>query len=72
MTIPTHPVSSSNIKEIGHHEYTLRVIFITKSTWDYSPVPEEDYRNMLNADSIGGWFSRNIRNNPNIKSAKIS
>ena len=34
--------------------------------WKYSPVTLEAYKQMMSAESIGSYFSKNIRDNPDI------
>jgi hypothetical protein len=77
--IVRQPVNSSNIKSVGHDKgtNTLEVEFHGRSVKDptkiyrYSPVTETAYLEMIKADSIGGYFGKNIRNNPNITCNQI-
>lgn len=74
-TIKTHPVKSSNIAELGYDEatFTLRVVFQRgKSIWEYTPVSPEDYKALQEAESIGAYFAKNIRNNTAITATKQS
>jgi hypothetical protein len=61
---PLMPVESSNIKAVGYDEATktLTVQFLSGQTWSYADVPPKTYRELMDADSVGGYFSREIRN----------
>lgn len=55
-------VTSSNIKAIGFDGIgTLRVEFLNGGIYDYSEVPVEVYDACLKADSVGKYFSANIK-----------
>ena len=58
------PVSSSMILSIGYDEelMSLRVIFLDNSAYEYQGVSYEIYQSLLQAPSIGSYFSRIIRN----------
>jgi hypothetical protein len=57
-------VISSNIDSAGYDEttHTLILIFKNGTTYHYEGVPKEEYDNLLNAQSIGSYFSSRIRN----------
>jgi hypothetical protein len=63
-SIQTEPCVSSNIAELGYDEEseTLRVVFVSGSVYDYDGVPLQEYENLRDAASVGGYFSQNIRN----------
>jgi len=65
LDIEMQEVSSSNISAIGYdvEEMILRIEFNTGRTYDYEDVPEYVYENLENADSIGSYFYKHIRNN---------
>lgn len=56
------PVSSSNIAKVGYDEdaKTLVVQFTNGATYSYESVAKATYLDMLAADSIGGFFRKNI------------
>lgn len=62
------PVKSSNIEAIGYSGTTLKIKFKSGATWLYHDVPEHIHRELVTAESVGGYFSSNIRNK--FKSAK--
>ncbi len=55
------PVKSSNLKEVGYLNGILKVIFNGGGQYEYLDVPEDVYEALLNADSIGVFFNRNIK-----------
>ncbi len=57
------PVTSSNIEAIGHipERLLLRVTFKSGQTWEYAGVTAEVFNRMLNAESVGKFFSASIR-----------
>ena len=62
-------VQSSNIKSVGYDEKTktLEVEFIKKGkVFQYSPITREGYDLLMQAESIGEFFSKHIRNNPQV------
>lgn len=63
-------VESSNIASVGHEDNTLEVEFNNGSVYQYTPVTKEAYKEMMNAESIGSWFYKNIRNNDMIEATK--
>lgn len=69
-----NPVISSNISSIGYDDatLTLQVEFYDQTIWDYTPVTREAYTEMMNAESIGSYFAKYIRNNKDITSNKIN
>ena len=62
--IAMKPVTSSNISHVGYREddQTLRVRFGNKNTYEYAGVPEELAKQFLVAESVGSFFSKNIKN----------
>lgn len=67
-------VVSSNLSSIGYDlkTQTLEVEFWDGAIWQYSPITEETKNNLLNAESIGSYFSRNIKFNKSITSVKVN
>ena len=49
--------------------YTLRVIYISGSVYDYKDVPEEVYKEMKEAFSKGEFLNKHIK--PNYEFEKI-
>ena len=62
---------SSNIKEVGWSKGTLQIKFKHGGIYDYTPVTEEQYKEMMEAESKGGYFTKNIRDNSSIKYTKV-
>ena len=67
-------VISSNINSIGYDEGTraLQVEFFNQKVYQYTPITQEGYSLLMNAESIGSFFAKNIKNNPNIKCEEIT
>ena len=68
------PIISSNITSVGYDEETktLEVEFFNQKVYQYSPITQEGYSLLMNAESIGSFFARNIKNSPNIVAKEIS
>jgi hypothetical protein len=57
------PVSSSMIREVETtDDGNLVVVFNTGKVYKYNNVPDDIKKDMLNADSVGKYFSENIKN----------
>lgn len=56
-------VSSSSIEALGYDQDTqsLKVWFATGKVYVYHNVPEEEFKNLLDASSIGAYFNHNIK-----------
>lgn len=56
-------VDSSAIRAVEYdaHTHVLTVQFTSMQVYDYLDVPESEYLGLLNAESKGSYFSRNIR-----------
>ena len=56
-------VSSSTIASVGYDEEnkTLRIEFHSGRSYEYYKVPKFVYEGLLNADSVGTYFHRNIK-----------
>jgi len=63
MAIPMHPVSSSNISYIGYDYDTqeLYITFVKGDTYKYDNVPEQVFKEFLEASSVGKYYIVNIR-----------
>ena len=57
-------VKSSNIAAVGYSEdkKELRVEFANTGVYQYRDIPKEVFDQMLVAQSVGSFFSKNIRN----------
>lgn len=58
-------VVSSNIHSIGYDDNTGILVVKFRGaggTYEYDRVPKTEYENLLNAESVGGYFSSKIRN----------
>ncbi len=57
-------VSSANLSSVGYDESTetLEVQFQNGSVFQYHGVPAETHESLIQANSVGGFFSRHIRN----------
>ncbi len=57
-------VSSSNLSSVGYDERTetLEIQFHNGSVFHYHDVPAETHGQLVNARSVGSFFSSNIRN----------
>lgn len=55
------PVQSSNVKALGWEDEVLEVEFVKGGKYRYTGVPEEIYKILVNADSVGKAFHRYIR-----------
>jgi hypothetical protein len=58
-------VSSSNLASVGYDAdtLTLEVEFLNGTVYQYYDVPEGVFEELLNAGSVGSYFSHNVRNN---------
>jgi hypothetical protein len=63
MSITLVPVTSSQIKAVGHDAATstLVVEFNNSSKYEYANVPAALHADMMAAESVGSWFSKNIK-----------
>jgi hypothetical protein len=61
--IELKPVKSSNIEAVGYDEETeeLRIEFKGGGIYAYDSVPQFEYRDLLDAKSIGGHFHKKIK-----------
>jgi len=63
LKIALQPVISGNLRAVGYDAatQTLDVQFASGRTYRYSDVPAGVHADLLDADSIGGYFARNVR-----------
>lgn len=54
-------VTSSNIAAIGWSAGNLLVEFKSGDTWGYAGVPQETYKEMSSAESVGKYFGQHIK-----------
>jgi hypothetical protein len=57
-----HPVKSSNISHVGYEGTTLTIQFKSGAAWSYHDVPEHVHRDLMAADSVGGYFGSHVKN----------
>ena len=56
-------VTSSDIASIGYEGNVLEIKFHSgKSVYQYFQVPEQEYNELMNAQSHGKYFNQNIKN----------
>jgi len=57
-------VESSNIASIGYNSQTnsLFITFVSGKEYEYYDVPFEVYEGLRDADSVGSYFWKNVRN----------
>lgn len=56
--------NSSNIAEVNYNESnrSLTVRFHTGGVYLYESVPQKIYEDLINAESVGSYFYKNVRN----------
>jgi hypothetical protein len=61
--IAMRPVSSSNLTSLGHDPATrtLQVAFKGGDVYSYAGVPATTYQAMVDAESVGQFFNKNIK-----------
>lgn len=57
-------ITSSQIAAVGHEGTTLTVQFNNGSTYEYANVPVGKHTEMMEAPSVGSYFSANIKKFP--------
>lgn len=55
------PIDSSSIRSVGFDKGTLEVEFTSGTVYQYQDIPESLYRTLLESESVGSFFQRNIR-----------
>lgn len=63
LIIEMNPVVSSNITHVGYRQtdQTLRIKFGSGGVYDYTEVPVELVKELIENKSIGSFFHKNIR-----------
>lgn len=54
-------VNSSAIEAVGYDGHVLRVVFTSGRTYDHPGVTYDVYEGLMNASSMGAFYSRHIR-----------
>ncbi len=56
------------IKSIGfdHNINTLEVEFNNGKVYEYSPITQMGYNELMSANSVGSFFAKNIKGNPSV------
>ena len=62
-------IQSSMIKSAGHNNNTLEIEFTGGSIYQYKEISSRQYKDMIQADSPGKYFTANIR--PKYKGIKL-
>lgn len=59
-------VNSSAIRSAGYdaHNHVLEVEFTSGGVYRYHNVPEAEFRSMMSAPSVGGFFHQRIKKGP--------
>lgn len=61
MKVIPHPVTSSNIQQVGHQNADLFITFNSGGTYRYDGVQESVFEEMLAAESVGKFFHARIK-----------
>jgi hypothetical protein len=58
-----HPVTSSNIAEVGYsdQDQVLELLYTSGLTYQYFEVPRRVFEELLQAESIGRYVNANIK-----------
>ena len=58
-----HPITSSQIREIGHDASTetLAVRFNTGALYHYAAFPAAKFAQFMESESKGGFFGKNVK-----------
>lgn len=66
-------VESSNLDRVGYcpRKKVLRVEFKNNTTYEYSPIKGFEYKDLINAESVGKHFNQFIKNKEGIQVFKI-
>lgn len=62
--------NSTNVKSIGFDGGILEIEF-KKGIYQYSPVTNDQFINLVRAESKTTWLNNNIKNNPTITFKKV-
>ena len=63
MTIKMYGVESSNIGHVGYSCGNLYVLFLNNGLYKYEAVPEEIFKGLLEAESVGKYLNKEIKKN---------
>lgn len=66
------PVKSSQLKGIAHDNETLHVLFKSKKIYSYHPVTKEQYDKFYASDSLGSYFHKNFKMNPELRIKQVT
>ena len=63
MATPMYPVKSSQLSYIGFDDDNnkLYVTFSNGTTYEYDNVPYITYKELKNSESVGSYFTKNIK-----------
>lgn len=61
--IEMNPVESSNIQAVGYDQdkEVLVIDFNSGTTYEYKNVPFDIFQGLMDADSVGSYFHKNVR-----------
>lgn len=61
--VTMHNVDSSNVRAVGYDPIPMRtyVTFHNGATYVYESVPEDEYRNLKNASSVGEYLNKRFK-----------
>lgn len=67
-------VVSSNINKVRHEKETdtLFIEFYNEAQYSYTPVKEETYKSLLQAESVGKFFNSKIRKDKTVEETRIN
>jgi hypothetical protein len=67
-------VESSNLDEVAYDKKSkaLRVKFKNQDLYEFEPISKEVYKELMEAESIGSYFNKNIRGKSDINTYKIT
>lgn len=67
-------VESSNLKLVGYdkHTLTLEICFHNGAIYQYSPISHKRYKELIEADSVGKYFSQRIRVDETIVATRVA
>jgi hypothetical protein len=63
------PVLSSHIRSVGYdvEQQILEIEFMSTEIYQYLKVPEKEYKKMMSASSVGGFFQKHIIHNYKVR-----
>ena len=63
-------IGSKNIRKVTWNDGTLKIMFVSGRTYEFSDVPETVIHNMEKAVSAGEFFNQNIKGKYEYKEVK--